>query len=480
MTEIDNFLDEICDECDLAHLVQRIVTSVVNSNNPYHWKRLFQKDDVLNETMGDDAGRAAYCKFIRRLHFSHSEESVHEFCDELSQAVCNERTAESDIKKRLLVFWNRVLCLIENKLSLAGTEFRNLLDEIRKTITITLLENKLILCSVDKITQALDTANNQCNLRRIFNPKNDTLIGLKPEEVVARLAYSDLILLLKLETDSTQKFCKQLYETLREKSASHKLREICIIFWKRVFCFVNEIPNLESDVDCSNQLVDTILELLNDTFFGEDTTTLCANILKNLADWRNQHSLLWIFQADVVYHKPPINETNRLDYYRLIQRLKLCNGKEKVQSFCNRLHDNIKNEKIAEIVHTLVTTFWIRVQCSIRDDFDFSERSSDFYITMFQKASKILDDTFKGDNCITTFSACHTSCNCFCIQCAVWFHEWYYRKVFRYSLCLRKHCPNILDKCCTPTCFIIAVIFSVIGASTFILGFIYYLRANWK
>ena len=477
LTTVDKYLDEICEECDLVHMVKTIATSMMDSNIPYHWRRIFQKEGVLIETMGDDAGRATYCKLIRILHFSHSEESVHELCDELSQAICNEKAAESDIRKRLLVFWNRVLCLIENKLPLAGTEFkRNLLTEIRKTMTITLTENKLILCSVEGIIQALDASNNQCHLRGIFYPKNVTLAGLTAEEIEARLAYSDFNLLLNLETDGTQKFCNQLYETLREKSASNSLRELCITFWKRVFCFVDDIPTLESDVDCSNQLIDTILELLNDTFFGEDTTTLCANILKCVGSCRNQHSLLWIFQVDVVFHKPPINELNRLDYYRFVQRLKFCNGKEKVQSFCNRLYDSIKSEKNAEIVHTLVTIFWIRVECSIRDDFDFLETSSDCYETMFEKASEFLDDTFKGDNCITKFSACHACCNCFCIQCATWFHEWYYKKVFKNSLCFRKHCPNILDKCCTPTCFIISLFFAIITTVTILFAFIFYFK----
>ena len=280
---------------------------------------------------------------------------------------------------------------------------------------------------------------------------------------------------METSKDSTQKFCNQLYETLREKSASNNLRELCIIFWKRVFCFVNEIPNLESG-DFSNELRDTISDLLDDTFFGEDAITLCANILKKLEGCLNQTSLKVIFQNDVVYHKPPVNETNRLDYYRFVQRLKFCNGKIKVQSFCNQLYDKIKDEKNAEIVHTLVNIFWIRVECSIRDDFDFSERSSDFYQKLFEKASKILDDTFSGDNCITKFSACHACCNCFCIQCATWFHEWYYRKLFRKSLFLREHCPNVLDECCTPTCFIIGLFFAIIGAVTIIFAFIYYFK----
>ena len=124
-----------------------------------------------------------------------------------------------------------------------------------------------------------------------------------------------------------------------------------------MFCSVNNIPTLESGVDCSNQLIAMILELLNDTYFGEDTTTLCANILKCLNGCRNQHSLLWIFRSDVMNHKPASNESNRLDYYRFVQHLKFFNDKEKVLSFCNRLYDNIKSEKNAEIVHTLVTIF---------------------------------------------------------------------------------------------------------------------------
>ena len=366
LTEIENFLDEICEECDLAHLVKRIVTSVANSNSPCQWKTIFQKEDVLIETMGDDAGRAAYCKFIRRLHFSHSEESVHEFCDELSQAVCNESTAESDLKELLLVFWNGVLYLIENKLPLAGTEFnKNLLVEIRKTMP-------------------------------------------------AR---------------------------------------------------INEF-----------RLLHSMLDLLDDTFSGKGSENLCANIWKNIDGCRNQHSLLRIFQVDVMNHKPPNIESNRLDYYRFIQRLKFFNDKEEVQSFCDRLYDNIKGEKNTEIVHTLVTIFWIRVECSIRDDFDIWERPLGCHQTMFEKASKILDDTFKGDNCITKFSASHACCNCFCIQCAIWFHEWYYKKIFRNLFCLRKHCPNILDKCCTLPCFIIGAFFAIIVAVTIIFAFIYYFK----
>ena len=477
LTEIENFLDEICEECDLVHLVNRIVTSVVNSNSPCQWKTIFQKEDVLIETMGDHAGRAAYCKFIRRLHFSHSEESVHRFCDELSQAICNEIAAGSDIKKRLLIFWNRVLCLIQNKLSLAGTEFKNLLDEIRKTFTITLQENQLILCSMDRIIQALDGSNNQCNLTGIFDPeKNASMVELAPEEIKVRVAYIDSCSLLKLETseDSTQKFCNQLYETLREKSTSNNLREICILFWKKVLSFFDDIPTVESGVDCSNQILDTILDLLDDTFFGGDISYLPGKILKNLEGSLNQTSLEVIFRSDVVNHKPPSNENNRLHYYRFIQRLKFCNGKEKVRSFCDQLHDNIKSEKNAEIVHTLLTIFWIKVECSIKDD--FAKRPRNFYQQLLLEIGEILKDTFGGDNCLTKFSACHACCNCFCIQCATWFHEWYYKKVFRNSLCLRKHCPNILDKCCTPTCYIIGLFFAIITTVTILFAFLYYFK----
>ena len=41
LTTVDKYLDEICEECDLAHMVKRIATSVMDSDIPYHWRRIF-------------------------------------------------------------------------------------------------------------------------------------------------------------------------------------------------------------------------------------------------------------------------------------------------------------------------------------------------------------------------------------------------------------------------------------------------------
>ena len=271
LPEIIKLFDEINEKDDLAAVVERIISTLINSNTPYHLREMFQKNDGLSETMQNDFGSADYCKFIRRLHLSHVENSVHRFCDELSRAISFYEAGKSG-RKRLLVFWNSVFHLIVNKLPPGEAEFsENLLSEVRQIMIDTFSnEIKLIPSSVNRIIKSLEVLNNQRNLAGIFDPEeNASVVELAPEEIEVRVAYIDLSFLLKLEIseDNTQKFNNQLYQRLAENS-TYNLRTICILFWKRVFCFVDDIPNVENGADCSNQLIDTILDLLDDTFFG--------------------------------------------------------------------------------------------------------------------------------------------------------------------------------------------------------------------
>ena len=176
-----------------------------------------------------------------------------------------------------------------------------------------------------------------------------------------------------------------------------------------------------------------------------------------------------MFRDALARQAPPNADRNGTYYHEFLSNLKKLCPSDDVNSFSTHLKNYLRGRRDAMLTRTLLIIFWIKLQCFLKDNLEHGRQTGN----IIAEFTKILEDTFSGDSCLTKCTSEHADCNCFCIGCVNDLHEIYYSKIYKKSRCCRQNCnplTNCFDLCCTCLCRPICFVGGLLVAIAVIVG----------